>query len=110
MTTAAVTAALLAALSTSRVPPLDTLTAPQYLREFCAREVENGITVEVDKRGFRRYKRRGTPKASPPPADTEGIQQALNQVLAPTGFYIQTVTDRGAHIKIVVKEVTRRES
>lgn len=97
---AAAEMALLKALDTGKAPPLAILVLPQYRRELRTRTMDSVIVMEVDKRGYRRYKHRGPrPKLPPPPADAEGIKQALTKLIAPS-FTVQAVEDRGPSVSI----------
>lgn len=96
--------ALLWALKTSTAPVLLTLEMPRYTRELRTRVVDETIVLELDKRGYRRYKRRyPRPCQAPPPANTEGIKSALNHVL-PSPFKVVEVTDEGNHVIIIMEE------
>jgi len=92
--------ALLEALSSSRAPPLIQLAIPLYRREFRSQiTVEGEIVLNLDKRGYRRYKARPR-KTSPPPVDTDAIRDTFNNALAASPFYVSMVTDEGLNIKI----------
>lgn len=105
MTTNTVTVALLGVLNASRSPPLTLLEQPHYLRELCPHSnADDSFTIEIDKRGYRRYKRRCKPKFPAYPVDIEGIKTALNVALNSTGLQITEVVDCGEYIKIIMKE------
>lgn len=99
-TVAAAEVALLKALDTGKAPPLALLLRPLYRRELRTKTMDSVIIMEIDKRGYRRYKHRGLrSKFPPPPADTEGIRQALAALISP-GFIVQAVKDCGPNVLI----------
>lgn len=99
---AAAEMALLKALDTGKAPLLAILVRPQYRRELRTRTMDGVIIMEVDKRGYRRYKHHGSrPKLPPPPADTYGIKQALTALISP-GFTVQAVDDHTTYITITI--------
>lgn len=79
-TVAAAEVALLKALDTGKAPPLALLLRPLYRRELRTKTMDSVIIMEIDKRGYRRYKHRGLrSKFPPPPADTEASPRRSNQ-------------------------------
>ncbi len=95
--------ALLAALG-SGASPLDRLLYPQYSRELRTKIIEDGlIRMEIDKRGFRRYKRRYPwPKYLPPPISEADVRNTLNAKIV--GFTVTQVLDAGPFIIVFLKE------
>lgn len=94
--------ALLSALSSGAFP-LKNLLSPIYYREFRTTISGDLIRMEIDKRGFRRYKRRYPwPKYPPPPAHVAEIRDTLNRLLH--GFTVQHVTDCGSFVAVYLKE------
>lgn len=94
--------ALLEALDTSKAPQLARLIKPPYRRELRTSTAAAGVVMELDKVGFRRYKRRYPfPRYAPPPSDTAAIRAALNAALRP-GFTVMEVIDEGKYIKVIM--------
>lgn len=99
---------LLEALSFSRAYPLNQLHTPHYSRELRTRTHNDMVIMEIDKRGFQRYKRRWPYPQYPPLAiDAKAIQAALNTAFEPRGLYISAINDCGQYIEI---EVTTNEN
>ena len=87
-------------------PPFRLLAQPQYARELCTRfdEADGTLTMEIDKRGFRRYKRRYPYPAYPPPAvDCQKLLDAFNEFFQLHGLEVATVTDCGKWIQIQIR-------
>lgn len=95
--------ALIAALGAG-ASPLNRLLCPQYGRELRSTVIEDKIRMEIDKKGFRRYKRRRPwPKYPPPPISEAEVMAALNKALS--GFVITAVKDCGSYIEVYLREV-----
>lgn len=79
---------------------LNKLLCPQYSRELRTTVVDgNLIRMEVDKRGFRRYKRRYPwPKYPPPPISEAKVKDAFNELIP--DFTVTAVKDCGSYIMI----------
>lgn len=95
---------LIAALGAG-ASPLNRLLCPQYGRELRSTVIADGLVrMEVDKRGFRRYKRRRPwPKYPPPPISEAKIKEALNELIS--DFDIVAVKDCGSYIEVYLREV-----
>ena len=85
----------------ARHPGLYGLARPLYRRELRVREAEGGVTAEIDKVGYPRYKRsRRYRNPAPPPAiNTASILSALNAVL-PGNITATSIEDNGTYITI----------
>lgn len=95
--------ALIAALGAG-ASPLNRLLCPQYGRELRSTVIADKIRMNVDKRGFRRYKRRYPwPKYPPPPISEAKIKEALNEQIL--DFDIVAVKDCGSYVEVYMKEV-----
>lgn len=95
--------ALIAALGAG-ASPLRQLLCPQYGRELRSTVIADGLVrMEVDKRGFRRYKRRYPwPKYPPPPISEAKVRDCLNVLIS--DFDIVAVKDCGSYIEVYMKE------
>lgn len=95
--------ALLVALKTSNHPALAGFEIPRYCRELRPCTFGTVTDLRLEKRGWRTYKRRYPfPATPPPPADTVGVQNALNKLLPPQ-FEVTSITDEGTYIKIKIR-------
>ena len=87
-------------------PPFRLLAQPQYARELCTRfnEADGTLTMEIDKRGFRRYKRRYPYPAYPPPTvDCQQLLDAFNKAIQPHGLEVVRLNDCNRYIKIELR-------
>lgn len=96
--------AVLEALRISGASPLG-LEFPMYRRELRAEEMLEGnlIAIQLDKKGYRRYKNRYRKKSAPPPAEKARIKKCFNSTF--DRFRVLSVQDCGDHIKIIMESV-----
>lgn len=104
MTATQAAAALVDALNRSAraSPALSSLARPKYpMRELRPQVQPDGsVTLSISKQGWE-YKHRGPRPNAPPPADTEGIKQALSALIAP-GLAVQAVEDHTTCITVTI--------
>lgn len=93
--------AVLEALQISGASPLG-LEFSMYRRELRAELLErNLVAIQLDKKGYRRYKNRYRKKGAPPPAEKTRIMNYFNSTI--DRFRVLSVQDCGDHIKMTME-------